>query len=187
MAATPALKTLPHICAASRSAGISSQEWSVRSGVSEATISRLFSGQNQSPQFCTVAQLVRSVGGSLDELADIPHAPSAPPCDKALAHMIAMDKQREETVLYLQNQVTELRANAERQHRLLIICTAVLGLFLFLFGALLAWDLSDPRYGFLLPFDFRHAAWQPPALPARIVSTCMNVHPPAPMQALCAI
>ena len=45
--------------------------------------------------------------------------------------MIAMDKQREETVLYLQNQVTELRANAERQHRLLIICTAVLGLFLF--------------------------------------------------------
>lgn len=62
--------------------------------------------------------------------------------------MIAMDKQREETVLYLQNQVTELRANAERQHRLLIICTAVLGLFLFLFGALLAWDLSDPRYGF---------------------------------------
>ena len=32
--------------------------------------------------------------------------------------------------------------------RLLIICTALLGLFLFLFGALLAWDLSDPRYGF---------------------------------------
>ena len=120
----------------------------MRSGVSEATISRLLSGQNQSPQFCTVAQLVRSVGGSLDELADIPHAPRAPPCDKALAHMIAMDKQREETVLYLQNQVTELRADAERQHRLLIICTAVLGLFLFLFGALLAWDLSDPRYGF---------------------------------------
>ena len=120
----------------------------MRSGVSEATISRLFSGQNQSPQFCTVAQLVRSVGGSLDELADIPHAPRAPPCDKALAHMIAMDKQREETVFYLQNQVTELRANAERQHRLLIICTALLGLFLFLFGALLAWDLSDPRYGF---------------------------------------
>ena len=120
----------------------------MRSGVSEATISRLLSGQNQSPQFGTVAQLVRSVGGSLDELADIPHAPSAPPSDKALAHMIAMDKQREETVLYLQNQVTELRANAERQHRLLIICTAVLGLFLFLFGALLAWDLSDPRYGF---------------------------------------
>ena len=99
----------------------------MRSGVSEATISHLLSGQNQSPQFCTVAQLVKSVGGSLDELAD-----------KALAHMIAMDKQREETVLYLQNQVTELRANAERQHRLLIICTAVLGLFLFLFGALLA-------------------------------------------------
>lgn len=159
----------------------------MRSGVSEATISRLFSGQNQSPQFCTVAQLVKSVGGSLDELADIPHAPRAPPCDKVLAHMIAMDKQREETVLYLQNQVTELRANAERQHRLLIICTAVLGLFLFLFGALLAWDLSDPRYGFFYRVDLCHAAWQPPALPARIVSTCMNVHPPAPMQALCAI
>lgn len=130
-------------------AGISSQEWSVRSGVSEATISRLLSGQNQSPQFYNVAQLVKSVGGSLDELANIPRAPSAPPSDKALAHMIAMDKQREETVFYLQNQVTELQANAKHQHRLLIICTAVLGLFLFLFGALLAWDLSDPRYGFL--------------------------------------
>ena len=130
-------------------AGISSQEWSMRSGVSEATISRLLSGQNQSPQFYNVAQLVKSVGGSLDELANIPRVPSAPPSDKALAHMIAMDKQREETVLYLQNQVTELQANAKHQHRLLVACTAVLGLFLFLFGALLAWDLSDPRYGFL--------------------------------------
>ena len=129
-------------------AGISSQEWSSRSGVSEATISRLLGGQNQSPQFYNVAQLVKSVGGSLDELADIPRAPSAP-SDKALAHMIEMGNQREESIAYLQNQVTKLQATAKRQHRLLIICTAVLGLFLFLFGALLAWDLSDPRYGFL--------------------------------------
>ena len=130
-------------------AGISSQEWSVRSGVSEATISRLLGGQNQSPQFYNVAQLVKSVGGSLDELADIPHAPSAPPSDKALAHMIEMGNQREESFTYLQNQAIELQEATKRQHRLLIICTAVLGLFLFLFGALLAWDLSDPRYGFL--------------------------------------
>lgn len=55
--------------------GWSSKHWSEVSGVPEATISRLLSAQNESPQFGSVAALVKAIDGSLDDLAGIEHPP----------------------------------------------------------------------------------------------------------------
>lgn len=41
------------------------------SGIPESTISRILSGQTDNPSFDTVCALVKAMGGSLDELAEI--------------------------------------------------------------------------------------------------------------------
>lgn len=51
------------------------KQWEAVSGVSGQTITRILDGQT-APQFQTVAALVRSAGGSLDELAGIQHEPT---------------------------------------------------------------------------------------------------------------
>ena len=51
--------------------GMSTQQISDRSGLPASTISRILSGQTDSPGFQTVCDLVRAMGGSLDELAGL--------------------------------------------------------------------------------------------------------------------
>ena len=42
------------------------------SGIPESTISRILSGQTDNPTFDTVYAIVKAMGGSLDQLTDIP-------------------------------------------------------------------------------------------------------------------
>ena len=48
------------------------QEISEKSGVPSSTVSRIFSGQTDNPTFDTVYAIVKAMGGSLDQLTDIP-------------------------------------------------------------------------------------------------------------------
>lgn len=50
-------------------AGISCAEWSKLSGIPEATIRKILSGDTADPRLETVLKLVASVGGSMDDLA----------------------------------------------------------------------------------------------------------------------
>lgn len=52
--------------------GWTAQRWSEESGVPAQTVSRLLNAQTDAPGFDTVAALVKSAGGSLDDLAGIP-------------------------------------------------------------------------------------------------------------------
>lgn len=51
---------------------LTKQQLSELSGVPLSTIKRIFSGETPSPQFQTVVDLVRAMGGSLDEFCEFP-------------------------------------------------------------------------------------------------------------------
>ena len=51
---------------------LTSQQLSALSGVPASTITRIMSGDTVNPQFQTIVDLVRAMGGSLDEFCDIP-------------------------------------------------------------------------------------------------------------------
>lgn len=51
---------------------VTNQQWAELSGVPASTIARILSGETPTPQFPTVANLVKAIGGSLDEFWEIP-------------------------------------------------------------------------------------------------------------------
>lgn len=51
------------------------QEISSKSGIPASTVSRILSGQTESPYFANIADIVISMGGSLDEIMDIKSVP----------------------------------------------------------------------------------------------------------------
>ena len=64
---------------------LTTQQLSELSGLPVSTISRILSGQTDSPGFLAVADLVRAMGGSLDEVAGLkaPEPPKEPDPPKA--------------------------------------------------------------------------------------------------------
>lgn len=137
------------------STGWSVQKWSDASGVPVSTINRLLTAHNASPQFCTVAALFKAAGGSLDDLVGIDH-PAPPPSDSVPPHAQDLLRQNADLVSAMSEHVRQLQFSIAENKRTIAklrkgiaIRNAVLGALLFLFGALLMWDLTDPRYGFL--------------------------------------
>lgn len=51
------------------------QEISNKSGIPASTVSRILSGQTESPYFANIADMVISMGGSLDAIMDIKSVP----------------------------------------------------------------------------------------------------------------
>lgn len=105
--------------------GWSSKHWSNMSGVPEATISRLLSASTESPYFFNVAALVKSIDGSLDELAGIERKPVVVEREKTI---FAADVQ--ELVNIQREAIGDLR-KASRHER--ISSRVAWGITLFLF------------------------------------------------------
>ena len=66
--------------------GMTSHELSAATDIPESTLSRILTGACDSPSFDNVARIVRAMGGSLDDIADIPRPdppPAAPSCPTA--------------------------------------------------------------------------------------------------------
>ena len=55
----------------------------------------------------------------------------------------------ERSITYLKKQVEILLAANRKCRRHNTICHVIIGVFLFFFGVLLAWDLMYPQYGFI--------------------------------------
>lgn len=52
------------------SAHMTTKELSIKSGIPESTISRILSGQTESPYFSNICDMVVAMGGSVDDLID---------------------------------------------------------------------------------------------------------------------
>lgn len=131
--------------------GFTQQTWAELAGVPGYSVSRILSASIDAPAFSQVAALVKAAGGSLDELAD-----NVQPAEDTPQHAQDMIDQKERSIVYLKEQVAELKSEVAAEKRTVSILrrgiawrTAALSVMLFIFGALLMWDLMDPRYGFL--------------------------------------
>lgn len=109
---------------------ITSQQLADLSGVPIGTINRILSGQTENPSFQTVCDLVRSMGGSLDELAGL----SAPEGERP--------KNLSQEVIRVYEDA--LRNRDKWLHRLFICCCVLMA---FVMGVMV-YDLVNPMVGF---------------------------------------
>lgn len=145
--------------------GMSNKEIADKSGVPLATVNRVMSEQGGNPNFQTVCDLVKAMGGSLDELADIttvltpkpaalnpeqavetpgPVQPAVSPTPVAetvpnfYEELLA---EKDKTIAAKDQQIKEKELWMQR---LFIVC-CVLGLVLI---GILVYDLLNPSVGF---------------------------------------
>ena len=121
------------------------KQWEAVSGVSGQTITRILDGQT-TPQFQTVAALVRSADGSLDEMAGIRHEPTVQYLKDEKEKSHGDDQDRIEA---LEGTIKKLR------HKISVMIVAII-IMAFVFGLLLMFDLLDPSYGFI----YRVTGWR---------------------------
>ena len=109
---------------------ITNQQLSDLSGVPLGTINRIMAGQTENPNFQTVCDLVKSMEGSLDELAGL-----TPPAQEE-SQILSRDVIRvyEETI-----------RNKDKWMYRIFICCCVLMLFVM---GVMVYDLTNPMVGF---------------------------------------
>lgn len=111
------------------SAHMSTKELSKKSGVPEATISRILSGQTENPCFYNVCDIVVALGGSVDDIID--NQTSSPP-----------QKQDALIELYEKN-----LAHERKTIKMLSIILAVVFTIIFI---VLIYDLLHPNIGYFV-------------------------------------
>lgn len=140
---------------------ISIQKISELSGIPESTISRILSGQTESPSFVTVVEIIKAMGGSVDELVGIARpVEEVPKCE--------INQQYIDTLC---GNISDLKENikevkAESVHRRHIITILIIALFIIVATAAVAaglflWvDLSNGDLGFFFREIARGATTQ---------------------------
>lgn len=140
------------------SLGLSNKELSDLSGVPIGTVNRVMAGRVEAPNFQTIRDLVKAMGGSLDEIAgSAPAAGEAPPEPEA-AQAAGKPEQSEpsqpgmppEAVraygVLLQEKQKEIDTKDRWLKRLFGVCCALMGIII----AVLVFDLLNPTMGFFL-------------------------------------
>ena len=120
---------------------ITTSELSNLSGIPEATIRRIFSGETPDPRFDTVVKLVTAMGGSLDNLI------STEKRNEIEINAIASLKESYETCITdIKDHYTFLIKSLQKDNRLLSIIVVVLLLVLVGLAVL---ELSMPNHGWI--------------------------------------
>ena len=101
------------------------------SGIPHSTVSRILSGQTDNPTFQTIATLVKTMDGSLDDLAGIPHKETG--CNTEMYERMLAD--RDKTIQYRDKWIVALFA-------LCCVLIAVTTIYIIM-------DLSDPSQGWI--------------------------------------
>ena len=125
-------------------ADISCSEWSNLSGVPEATIRKILSGETPDPRFDTVVKLVTSVGGSVDDVVGVKK-------EKAIedSAVLVLKEAYESRIEALRERVEDLKKYAESLHRdKKMLGGAVVALAAILVG-LLVFDIALDTNGWL--------------------------------------
>lgn len=108
---------------------MTSQQLSDLSGIPVSTISRILSGQTDSPSFQTICDLVIAMGGSLDELAGIDSNQQSKSVSEALVDLYERDLSHERKM----------------NRKLLIIIIALIATFIFI----VLFDLTNGGIGYI--------------------------------------
>lgn len=115
------------------------------SGIPEATIRKIFSGETADPRFETIAKLVTSMGGSMNKIIedDVDNTPNIEQLGKLEKDVIKEVKDiYENRVADLKEQIYSLK----RDKRVLTIATVLLVAFIVI---LLVFDLSIGSHGWV--------------------------------------
>ena len=115
---------------------LSWQDISNASGLPEATIRKIFSGETADPRFETVVRLVSAMGGSLAKIDDIDKTASIEKTDESqMKALIALKEVYEARIKDVKESSVEHIQSLKRDKKILTI--AVCGLGVFLVGVLL--------------------------------------------------
>ena len=118
------------------------REWAERSGVPEGSISRVLTAQNDQPRFANLAALVKSAGGSLDELAGI--APTV------VTHETVIESPRSMHYYDLQSTAfEEMRRTIHHQRLSCYIAWGIDVLLLVAIGGLVIYDILNTSVGWV--------------------------------------
>ena len=125
-------------------AGVSCAEWSNLSTVPEATIRKILSGETPDPRFDTIAKLVSSVGGSMDDIVGAHKEAEIE--DNAV---LVLKEAYESRIEALRERVEDVKKYAEELHRdKRMLVLAVVALTAVLVG-LLVFDIALDTNGWL--------------------------------------
>ena len=125
-------------------AGVSCAEWSNLSTVPEATIRKILSGETPDPRFDTIAKLVSSVGGSMDDIVGAHKEAEIE--DNAV---LVLKEAYESRIEALRERVEDVKKYAEELHRdKKMLVLAVVALTAVLVG-LLVFDIALDTNGWL--------------------------------------
>lgn len=95
------------------------------SGLPDATIRKIFSGETADPRFETVVKLVTAMGGSLNELIECKEGEQ-----QDMNVILAMKEVYEARIIDIKTAAAEHAESLKRDKRFLAIAVCVLGLFL---------------------------------------------------------
>ena len=110
---------------------LSWQDISNASGLPEATIRKIFSGETADPRFETVVRLVSAMGGSLAKIDDIDKTESIEKTDESqMKALIALKEVYEARIKDVKESSVEHIQSLKRDKKILTIAVCVLGVFL---------------------------------------------------------
>lgn len=95
------------------------------SGLPDATIRKIFSGETADPRFETVVKLVTAMGGSLDEITQIEKGE-----DPEMNAIIAIKELYEARISDIKSSASEHTESLKKDKRYLAMAVCVLGIFL---------------------------------------------------------
>ena len=101
---------------------------SVASGLPEATIRKIFSGETADPRFETVVRLVSAMGGSLDKINAIEKIDNAEITeDSQIKALKALKEVYEERIKDIKQSSSEQIQSLKRDKKILVIAMCLLG------------------------------------------------------------
>lgn len=135
-------------------AGMSIADVAEASGVSESTIKNLSANKIPTPGFWTIANVVKAIGGSLDEMVGIPR-PSTEVYEKQISDLDTKLKAAERDNMHMQaassgrqQLLDERAASIHWLRRAIIIVSCIsLALLIFVFSVLI-YDIRHPNKGY---------------------------------------
>ena len=132
---------------------LTSQQLSALSGVPASTITRIMSGDTVNPQFQTIVDLVKAMGGSLDEFCNIP--PKIIPAEQVEAptsELITLYREmldEKGRIIQEKDLTIKEQSNALKEKRKEIkILLLILGITLVSIILVLLFDLFNGNFGY---------------------------------------
>lgn len=126
---------------------LTNKDLSQISGVPLSTVNRIMSGRTDTPYFQNVYDLVRAMGGSLDQLTGIAAAPERK--EEAVPPQAASEPVNPETVQMYKSIIADkdqqLSTNQKWMYRLFVCCT----LLMMVIVVVCIVDVLNPAIGFL--------------------------------------